>query len=110
MSEFQGMLSDSDDTIERIGTDEALECWYDLVNDDKLNFYDSPVFTESETTLIRELHRLIEISCNSVPSTWKPVDVAFCEPWRNIVAKANDVFILFQERGLLDEELEITRL
>jgi len=102
------MLVDSDDAIKKIGTDEILECWFDNVDDEKLGFYDSPVFTQKETELVTELHQIIDESCELIPTTWKPSDVASCGPWGKIVTKANVAFEVFKKRGCFDEEKEIT--
>lgn len=106
--EVLDMLSDSDDTIKKLGTDEAMECWFDFVDEEKIDFYDEPIFTGPEIMAIKELHQLIGVSYDSVPSTWNPSDVALCESWAKIVAAANMAFNLFQKRGFLDEESEIT--
>jgi len=58
--------------------------------------------------LVVELHRLIDDSCESIPTTWKPADVAGCEPWAEIVTKANVALEVFKERGYFDEEKEIS--
>ena len=101
------ILSDSE-CVEKLGTDEAIEIWYDLVDEDKITFYDEPTFTIEEMSHIKELHQHIEKTYDEIPTTWKNSEIAFCEPWAKLVMLANKGFQLFQKRGFLDEDKEIT--
>jgi len=101
------MLTDSD-SVEKIGTDETLEYWYDYVDENKINFFIEPVFTKSETNLIQQLHTLIEKEYNNIPTTWETKELACNDSWAQVTRKAFETLKTFQKRGYLDEENEIT--
>lgn len=76
--EMMNLLSDSE-CVEKIGTDEALESWYDYVEDEKINFYDEPIFSKEEIESVRELHQHIETTYDDIPTTWDNSDIAFAK-------------------------------
>lgn len=97
-----------EETVGVLGTDEIIEVWYDYMDDGRLSFYDSPVFSSEEVNAIKRFHNLLESTYKKVPSTWKLEELASCSEWSALVAAASDEYDIFMERGPLDEEQEIT--
>ncbi len=97
-----------EETVGVVGTDEIIEIWYDYMDDDRLSFYDSPVFSSEEVNAIKRFHNLLEGSYKKVPSTWKLGELSNCNEWSVLVTAAREEHAIFMERGLFDEEREIT--
>lgn len=105
--EMMDLLSNSE-CVEKIGTDEALESWFDYVDEDKLNFYDEPIFSKEEKESIKDLHKHIESTYDDIPTTWDKSEIAFCQAWSKVVMLSNKGYQVFLKRGTFDEETEIT--
>jgi hypothetical protein len=105
--EVLDMFSDQS-SVEKIGSDEIIEFWYDYVDDEKLSFYDEPVFTKNELNALKRFHNLLECSYKKVPSTWLLTELASCEPWLQLRASAKVELEIFLSRGRFSEECEIT--
>lgn len=97
-----------EETVGAVGTDEIIEIWYDYMDDDRLGFYDEPVFSSEEVSAIRRFHNLLENTYKQVPGTWKLKDLEGCKEWKRLVAAAREEHAIFLKRGLSDEEREIT--
>ncbi len=97
-----------EDMVGVLGTGEIIEIWYDYMDDDRLSFYDSPVFSHDEVNAIKRFHNLLESAYRKVPETWILEELACCNEWSALVTAAREEHIVFMARGLLDEEQEIT--
>ena len=94
--------------VEKLGTDEIIECWYDFVDDEKLSFYNEPIFTKNEINALNRFHYTLESLFKKVPSTWSIQDLLNNEPWSKLKSASTDELQIFMERGLLNEDEEIT--
>lgn len=96
-------------SVDEIGTAEVINIWYDYVDgEERLSFFREAVFTEEELASINEMMEVMETNCEAVPCTWAQRDLAFCEPWSNIVFTANKALLVFEKRGRFDEDRECT--
>lgn len=73
-----------EETVGAVGTDEIIEIWYDYMDDDRLGFYDEPVFSSEEVSAIRRFHNLLENTYKQVPGTWKLKDLEGCKEWKRL--------------------------
>ena len=94
--------------VEKFGTDEIIESWYDFVDEDRFEYINEPVFTKNEINSIKRFLNLLESSFESVPTTWTISELDNNKPWNNLVSAAKEELEIFMERGRLDEEKEIT--
>ncbi|MCX4028623.1 hypothetical protein H0A36_13910 [Endozoicomonas sp. SM1973] len=93
-----------EETVSVVGTDEIIECWYDYMDEDRLAFYDEPVFSSDEINAIKLFHNLLESSYQKVPSTWKIEELKECAEWSTLVTAACEAYSIFLKRGFFDEE------
>ena len=96
------------DTVEAVGTDEIIQIWYDYMDEDRMEFFDEPVFSVEELNAIKRFHNLLDKTHQNIPSTWKLEELEGIEEWSALVAMACKGVSVFYKRGLLDEETEIT--
>lgn len=97
-----------EETIAAVGTGEIIEIWYDYMDDDRLGFYDEPVFSSEEVNAIKRFHNLLENTYKRVPDTWKSEELEECGEWEHLVAVAREEHAIFLKRGLSNEESEVT--
>ncbi|SDU15683.1 hypothetical protein SAMN05216210_2105 [Halopseudomonas salegens] len=97
-----------EEAVSAIGTDEIIETWYDYMDDDRLGFYNEPVFSAEELNALRRFHNLLECSWQNVPTTWRPDELEGCTAWSGLVAAAREERAIFLQRGRSDEERENT--
>ena len=97
-----------EETVGVVGTDEIINTWYDYMDDDRLDFYDGPVFSNEEMNAIKRFHNLLESTYKKVPCTWQLEDLKGCKEWSALVTTAREEHGIFLQKGLSDEEREIT--
>ena len=90
-----------------LGTTEIIETWYDFMHDGKTDFYDEPVFTQTETAAIVSFHATLESCFDKIPETWKPTEVSDSAEWNTLKLEAKAYLKLFMERGVMDDEKEV---
>jgi len=98
----------NEECIEKIGTGEIIEQWYDYVDEDRLDSYGLPIFSNEELKALRRFHNLLEKSYQKVPETWALNDLSGNKEWNILVYSAKEELKIFQKRGRMDEENEIT--
>jgi len=97
-----------EETIEAVGTDELIEQWYDYMDEKRMYFYSQPVFSHDELNALKRFHYLLESTYLTIPTTWSLKDLVTNKYWSTLVATAREELLVFQQRGFLDEEHEIT--
>ena len=94
--------------VVKLGTDEVLELWYDFVDDQKLETYIEPIFTEEEQEAIKRFHNLLDLHYDAIPSTYSLTELQGCLSWELILSAAKKELALFMQRGCMDEEVELS--
>mgnify|MGYP005990491835 CR=1 FL=1 len=94
--------------VPKLGTDELTELWYDFVDAEKLESYNSPVFTIEEQDALRRFYDLLECHYDEIPTTHSLDELSSSESWRIVSESAASELAVFMERGYLDEESEVT--
>ena len=97
-----------EECVEIIGTGEIIEQWYDYVDEERLVFYDRPIFSNEELNALKRFHNLLENSNQKVPETWSLNELLGNKEWESLVSTAKEELQIFQKRGRMDEEQEIT--
>jgi len=97
-----------EECVEKIGAGEIIEQWYDYVDEDRLDFYDLPIFSNEEINALKRFHILLEKSYQKVPETWVLKELSDNKEWKTLVSSAKEELKIFQKRGRMDEENEIT--
>jgi len=94
--------------VSKLGTDELTELWYDVVDEEKLESYTSPVFTIEEQQAIRRFYELLESHYDEIPTTHSLLELSSSEAWKIVTDSAAKELSVFMQRGYLDEESEVT--
>ena len=77
------------------------------MSDERLSFYDSPVFSPNEINAIKRFHNLLEATYKKVPDTYRPEELKDNKEWNDLRVAAKEELQIFAVRGLFDEENEI---
>jgi len=97
-----------EEAVNVIGTCEVIEQWYDYVDDERLSFYNAPVFSSEEIHSIKRFHNCLSDAHKQVPRTWRLEELEGCEAWSKLVLSAREAHAVFMKRGRFDEESEFT--
>ena len=93
----------------RLGPDEVINMWEDYVDNERLKEYIEPVFTLEEQQAIKQFHNSWNKICDETP-TYMPdiLDLINNKNWLHLIKHAKEIYALFNKRGYLSEENEIT--
>ena len=98
-------------SVEKLGTDEIIELWYDFAGDadeeDRLGFFDEPVFSQGEIASLKDFCNLIDSTYKDVPTSCNYADLAENRAWKDLDAAAAKELEVFMIRGMLSEEHEV---
>lgn len=90
--------------LHEIGADEIIESWFDFLDDDRLSWYDSPVFSRDEAEVIRHFHWLLDGKYLHIPGHSKAEEVGRNPAWIELSAAAREAVEVFNKRGRMDEK------
>lgn len=94
---------------ELLGPDEMINLWEDFVDEGRITIYIEPVFTKQEQSNLIMFHKLWLQYCESTPKNMPPFrEIKATPEWQKLQNEAIKLLELFQLRGKLDEEVEIT--
>lgn len=98
-----------DDGWELLGPDEVINQWEDFVDQYRLALYVEPVFSKQEREALLTFHQLWRQYCDSTPKFMPAFEEVRKTPeWKNLKHQASNLLKIFEQRGKLDEEIEIT--
>lgn len=98
-----------DEGWELLGPDEVINQWEDFVDEYRLPLYVEPVFSKQEREAILGFHQLWLQYCDSTPKFMPAFEEVSKTPgWQNLKHQASNLLKIFEQRGKLDEEIEIT--
>jgi len=99
----------TDEDWEYLGPDEVMNQWEDLVDEIRMPIYIEPVFTKQEQENLRAFHNLWTEYCNSTPKNMPPFkEIKATSEWQSLKTEALKLLEIFELRGSLSEEVEIT--
>lgn len=99
----------TDEDWEYLGPDEVMNQWEDFVDEGRMSIYIEPVFTKQEQDNLRTFHKLWTEYCNSTPKNMPPFkEIKATSEWQFLKAEAVKLLEIFELRGSLNEEIEIT--
>lgn len=99
----------ADEDWEYLGADEVINQWEDFVDEVKIPIYVAPVFSEQERKKLLAFHALWLQYCESTPKTMPPFSkIKTTSEWLSLKNKAVELLAVFNVRGRLSEEIEIT--
>jgi hypothetical protein len=99
----------TDEDWEYLGPDEVINQWEDFVDEGRMSIYIEPVFTKKEQENLRAFHKLWTEYCNSTPKNMPPFkEIKATSEWQFLKAEAVKLLEIFELRGSLNEEIEIT--
>lgn len=94
---------------EQLGPDEMINLWADFVDEGIITIYIEPVFTKQEQFNLIAFHKLWLQYCESTPKNMPPFrEIKATPEWQKLQNEAMKLLELFELRGKLDEEIEIT--
>jgi len=89
----------------RLGPDEVINQWGDIVDDQRISTYVEPVFSKSEQEALRKFHQLWKEYCRSTPRFMPSMNVLKeSSKWKALQKEASEAYVLFSERGWFREE------
>ena len=90
--------------VETLGTDEIINCWYDIVSDNNIDEFCQPEFSKLENESILSFHTLLEATYKNIPSTFFSVELNNNENWQQLKNHAQELLDVFKVNGLSAEE------
>jgi hypothetical protein len=94
---------------EEFGGDEVINMWDDWVDDNRIGHYIEPVFTKQEQECMAELqnrvNQVVDHAPQFLPSISELKGNAY---WSSLVLSASKALAIFNQRGRMSEEIEIT--
>lgn len=90
--------------VEKLGTDEIINCWYDIVSDNNIDELCQPEFSKLENESILSFHTLLEATYKDIPSTYSSVELKNNENWQQLKNYAQQSLDIFAVNGLSAEE------
>jgi hypothetical protein len=111
LSEISEVLSGyaCNEDWELLGPDEMINLWEDFVDEVRIPIYIEPVFTKQEQCNLLAFHKLWLQYCEYTPKNMPPFkEIKATLEWKNLRNEAIKLLELFELRGKLDEEIEIT--
>jgi hypothetical protein len=94
---------------ELFGPDEMINLWDDFVDEGRIAIYIEPAFTKQEQSNLLAFHRLWLQYCELTPKNMPPFkEIKVTLEWQRLKTEAIRLLELFELRGKLDEEIEIT--
>lgn len=98
-----------DEDWEHLGPDEVINQWEDFVDENLLPLYVEPVFSKQEREALLTFHQLWLQYCDSTPKSMPTFEAVRKTPeWQHLKLQASNLLKVFEQRGKLDEEIEIT--
>lgn len=98
-----------DEGWELLGPDEVINQWEDFVDEYRLPLYVEPVFSKQEREALLTFHQLWLQYCDLTPKFMPAFEEVSKTPeWQNLKHQASILLKIFEQRGKLDEEIEIT--
>ena len=92
-----------------LGADEVINMWEDYVDNERLESYIEPVFTQEEQNSIKQFHSSWNKVCDETPHNMPGIlSLLNNESWASLIKQAKEAYSLFDKRGYLSEENEIT--
>lgn len=99
----------TDEDWEYLGPDEVMNQWEDFVDEIRMPLYIEPVFTKQEQDNLRAFHNFWTEYCNSTPKNMPPFkEIKATSEWQSLKTEAQKLLEIFELRGSLNEEVEIT--
>lgn len=94
---------------ELLGPDEMINLWEDVVDEGRITIYIEPVFTRQEQHNLLAFHKLWLKYCELTPKMMPPLkEMKITPEWQFLQAEAMKLLEVFDLRGRLSEEVEIT--
>lgn len=98
-----------DEDWELLGPDEVINQWEDFVDERRLPLYVEPVFSKQEREALLTFHQLWLQYCESTPRFMPAFEeLRKTSEWQHLKHQASILQKVFEQRGKLDEETEIT--
>lgn len=92
-----------------LGPDEVINQWEDNVDDSRIPIYVEPVFSAEERSELLRFHELWIQYCDATPKYMPPFEqIKKTDEWKELQNRAIELLTLFNVRGKLDEEIEIS--
>ena len=102
-------ITSSPEEQKKCGPEEVINLWEDFVDEEKILFYDEPVFSFEEINEIRRYHNTWNYVCDNTPDRIKSIeDATKIDCWVELQKEAAIALQVFMRRGKFVEEYEIT--
>jgi hypothetical protein len=99
----------TDEDWRLLGPDEVINQWADNVDESRMPIYVEPVFSAKEGAELLKFHELWLQYCDATPKFMPPFEqIRKTDEWKTLQNSAIDLLALFNLRGRLDEEIEIS--
>lgn len=94
---------------EKFGGNEVINMWAEWVDDARIGGYTEPVFSNSEQECLVEYHKIWSYVTDHTPHALPSVsELKGNQYWSSLVATASKALTVFNRRGRLSEEKEIS--
>lgn len=93
-------------TWDLFGADEMVNIWEDWVDEQRLESYIAPVFSQSEQAALHQFHQDWLDYCDNTPFQL-PKDFKENEQWQQLLNSAQKALNTFNAIGTFDEEREL---
>jgi hypothetical protein len=94
---------------EKFGGNEVINMWEDWVDDNRIGEYIEPVFSKQEQECLTEHHKTWSYVADHTPQFLPDInELEGNEYWSSLMASASKALSIFNRRGKLSEENEIT--
>ena len=83
--------------------------WEDWVDDDRINGYVEPVFSQEEQSALANIHRTWNNVADNTPQNLPAIEELLKNKyWKTLITCADETLHVFLKRGKFSEDAEIT--